>query len=67
VAYLSVSLPQASKSSLAVGDRPTQLVIHDAMQHRPAHLPNAHSPSCLEGEFCELRYYGVLGSPVATE
>src|SRR5688572_21407292 len=55
VAYLSVSLPQASNASLGVGDRSTQLVIHDAMQHRPAHLPNAYSPKCVEEEFCELR------------
>jgi hypothetical protein len=65
VAYLSVSLPQASNASLAVGDRSTQLVIHDAMLHRPAHLPNAYSPERVEGEFLELRLIGFLGCPHA--
>jgi hypothetical protein len=34
------------------------------MQHRPAHLPNAYSPKCLEVEFSEvgLPLYGVLGT-----
>src|SRR5688500_1191372 len=39
--HISISLPQASNASLAVGDRSIQVVIHDAMHHRPAHLPNA--------------------------
>src|SRR5688500_16384559 len=42
--HISISLPPASNASLAVGDRSTKLVIHDAMHHRPAHLPNAYSP-----------------------
>src|SRR5215204_5703826 len=62
VAYLSVSLPQATNGSLAVGDRSTQLVIHDAMQRRPTHLPNAYSPECVEEEFCELRLLSILRS-----
>src|SRR5215208_3309208 len=63
--HICVSFLQASNASLAVSDRSTQLVNHDAMQHRPAHLPNGYSPERVEREFCELRLIGFLGCPHA--
>src|SRR5215213_3009042 len=35
---------------------------HDATQRGLAHRAQAYSPKCPEGEFCELRFDGVLRS-----
>jgi hypothetical protein len=48
-----------------MGDRFLQLVIHDATQHPPAHLPNAYSVKLVEEEFSEVRIAPVLKTSFA--
>src|SRR5215203_2262435 len=66
--FFSSSDTRASSSSLPTCVCPTgRHHEHDAIWRPPAHRLEAYSTKCLEGEFCELRLTGVLGSSAKTD